>query len=131
MTPADQSNQAIRGVMHCQEQFWQALQAKDDALFAQILADDFVCHAPDQAEQLRAAFIATLTCIPLIIVSMTGEQIAVRVFDQIAVLTGIQVAQLRLPDGSHISERLALTNIFRQTAGHWQMVLAHPVPLPK
>jgi ketosteroid isomerase-like protein len=66
---------------------------------------------------------------PMTVASVTAEQVAVHVFDHLAVLTGMQVAELHLPDGSAVQQRLALTNIFRRTAEGWQMVVAHPVTL--
>ena len=130
MTPANSANEATLDVLQCQEQFWLALQQKDAERFAQVLAGDFVCRSPGEPDQLRAAFIAAITNMPLTVVSVAGEQIAIQLFDKLAVLTGTQVAQLLLPNGERLAERLALTNVFRQTAGRWQMVLAHPVALP-
>lgn len=127
MTLVDQTN--LQAVMDCQRQFWQALEAKDARLFSRALADDFVCFSPNQAQQSREAFIATLTGMPVNVVHVSAEQVAVRLFGDIAVLTGVQLAQLALPDRSTVVERLALTNVFRRVGETWQMVVAHPVTL--
>jgi len=74
-------------------------------------------------------FIATITRMPPTVVRVSAEQLAVHLFDTVAVLTGTQVARLHLPNGSQVDERLALSKLFRQTAGQWRMVLAHPVKL--
>jgi ketosteroid isomerase-like protein len=94
------------------------------------LAEDFVCRSPGQEDQDRAAFIATLTSIPLAILNINNEAIAIHVVGDVAVLTGTQIAQMRLPNGETISERLALTNVFQYSDGRWKMILAHPVSLP-
>jgi ketosteroid isomerase-like protein len=129
MLPNQLSSDAGQAVFLCQQQFWHALQRKDAELFAQVLADDFVCRSPGQADQGRIAFIATITSIPLTITNVVGEDLAIYKLHDVAVLTGTQVAYVRLPNGDEMQERLALTNVFRQTAGQWQMVLAHPVSL--
>jgi len=129
MTSNDRARQVVQAVLECQQQFWLALARKDADLLAQVLADDFVCHSPGQPDQQRTAFITSVTHMPLTVVNVSAEQVAVQLFDTVAVLTGTQVAQLGLPDGSTIEERLALTNIFRHISGQWQMVLAHPVAL--
>jgi ketosteroid isomerase-like protein len=129
MTPNSLSSETAHAVLQCQQHFWHALQCKDGDRFAQVLADDFVCRSPGQPDQSRTAFIMTLTSMPVTVISVTAEQVAVEHFDGVAVLTGTQVARLRLPSGSEVLERLALTNVFRQTAGQWQLVLAHPVTL--
>jgi ketosteroid isomerase-like protein len=124
------SSDALQEVLLCQQQFWQALQEKDAALFAQVLADGFVCRSPGQPDQQRTPFIATITGMPITVMHVTAEQVTIDLFDNIAILMGTQVAYLRLPNGNEVLERLALTNIFRYAAHQWQMVLAHPVPLP-
>ena len=131
MSADDLASDQTQAILQCQQQFWQALQHKDVGLFIHVLAADFVCRSPNQPEQTRPAFIQTITAMPVAVISATAEQIAIQFFGPIAVLTGTQVARLRLPDGSEADERLALTNIFRHTSGQWQMVLAHPVALSK
>lgn len=130
MTAPDLTHAAAQAVLACQQQFWVALQRKDADLFREVLADDFVCRSPGQSDQNRTAFITTITRLPLTVVSVAAEQMAVQLFDTVAVLTGTQVAHLQLPNGSQVAERLALTNVFRRTGGQWQMVLAHPITLP-
>jgi len=130
MTKDELPNETTQAILECQHRFWLALQRKDADLFMEVLAEDFVCRSPGQVDQDRPVFIATLTSIPLTILNVSGEAIAIRLAGDVAVLTGTQVAQMRLPDGEIVSERLALTNIFQRTEGLWQMILAHPVPLP-
>src|SRR5262245_24394359 len=130
MTSSDLARQAKQAVLECQQQFWLALERKDADLLSQVLADDFVCRSPGQADQQRSAFITTITRMSLTMVKVSAEQLAVQLFDTVAVLTGTQVARLQLPNGSQVDERLALSNVFRQANGQWQMVLAHPVTLP-
>lgn len=130
MTDDPNSNKATQAVLQCQQEFWLALQHKDAALFMQVLAEDFVCRSPGEADQDRTAFIAALTSIPFTIQDVKGEAIAVRIVDDVAILTGTQIAQMRLPNGETISERLALTNIYQHVGERWKMILAHPVPLP-
>jgi ketosteroid isomerase-like protein len=129
MTRNEQFDEARQAVLECQHRFWLALQRKDADLYMEVLAEDFVCRSPGQEDQDRAAFIATLTSIPLTILNVSGEAIAIHFVGEVAVLTGTQIAQMRLPRGETGSQRLALTNIFRYKAGMWQMILAHPVSL--
>jgi hypothetical protein len=130
MTRDELATEASQAVLECQHRFWLALQHKDAHLFREVLAEDFVCRAPDRVDQDRAVFIATLISIPLTILNVSGEAIAIRLVGDVAVLTGTQVAQMRLPNGEIVTQRIALTNIFQHRAGAWQMILAHPVALP-
>lgn len=126
---SEDPSDAAQATLECQQRFWRALERKDAALLAQALAEDFVCRAPGEPDQERAAFIAVIAALPIDILSVAGESIAVRVVGDIAILTGVQAAQLRLPNGAEATERLALTNVFQRTADGWRMILAHPVPL--
>ncbi len=130
MTKDDLSDEAKQAILQCQHQFWLALQRKDADLFTQVLAEDFVCRSPGEADQDRAAFIATLISIPITILNISSEEIAIQLVGNVAVLTGTQVAQMPLPNGETVSERLALTNIFQHNGEQWKMILAHPVSLP-
>ena len=129
MTNDEFSDDIQQAVMDCQRRFWAALQQKDAELFLQILAEDFVCRSPGQEDQDRTAFITTLTSIRFPILGIRGEEIAIRVVGDVAILTGTQVAHMRLPSGAAVPQHLALTNIFERNADRWQMILAHPVVL--
>jgi ketosteroid isomerase-like protein len=113
-----------RDVLRAQQAFWDALKAKDARQFDTILAEDFAAVRPDQS---RADFIRSLTSFPVEITAVSAADVQVRRFGDVAVLTGTQVAHIRLPNGSTVTQSLALTNIFRHTADQWRMVLAHPV----
>jgi uncharacterized protein (TIGR02246 family) len=111
--------------MRVQAAFWQALRTKDAALFATIIATDFVGRSPGEADQSREAFIATLTAFPVRVAEIGGEGIAVHVFGEMAVLTGVQVARLELPDGTARASRVMLSIVFCRRDRHWLMVLSH------
>jgi ketosteroid isomerase-like protein len=116
-------------ILHVQEQFWQALQTKDAALFTTLLAPRFVGRSPGEPDQTRDEFIATLLAFPGSVSEIAGEAIAVHVFGEVAVLTGGQVARLQLPEGKARSSRVMVSNVFCQEDQSWQMVLSHAFEL--
>ena len=116
-------------VYQVQQQFWSALQSKDRKAFERLLADDFIGRSPGQANQDRTAFIDTLTGFPVQVRSVGSDNLEVHVFGTIAVVTGLQVAQLELADGQVKENRIAITNIFQQQDGRWLLKLAHAVAL--
>jgi ketosteroid isomerase-like protein len=116
-------------IIHAQQSFWAALKAKDAALFESILTDDFVSVTPKQPNESRAEFVRTLTSFPGEVESVDCDPLQVHLFGDVAVLTGIQIALLRLPNGVTVSDSIAITNVFRRIANGWMMVLAHPVEL--
>jgi uncharacterized protein (TIGR02246 family) len=123
---ADDSPQEI---LAAQEQFWRALATKDASGLAAILASDFVARSPGETDQTREEFITTLTTFPLSIGKIVGEDIKVHLFGPVAVLTGVQVAQLPLPRGKTRSSRVMLTNVFRYQDQRWRLALSHSFEL--
>lgn len=123
----DQSAQ--QAVLRVQEQFWQALRTGDAALMATILAPEFVGRSPGEPDQTREEFITTLTTFPVRIAELSGEAMAVHVFGEVVILTGVQVARLEWPDGKARSSRVMVSNVFCQRNQSWRMVLCHAFEL--
>jgi ketosteroid isomerase-like protein len=124
---SDQPTQ--QAVLRVQTQFWQALQSRDAVLLAAVLAPEFVGRSPGEADQTREEFVATLTTFPVRIAEIGGEAIAVHVFGAVAILTGVQVARLELPDGKARSSRVMVSNVFCQRDLNWRLVLSHAFEL--
>jgi ketosteroid isomerase-like protein len=114
-------------VIAAQQAFWDALKRKDAALYNTILTADFVSIG--NPNQSRSEFIKTLTSFPVEIISVEGDDLQVHIFGNIAILTGLQRAQLRLPSGKMATETLAINNIFRHENNHWRMALVRPVQM--
>jgi hypothetical protein len=62
-------------------------------------------------------------------VSVEGEHVKASVYGEVGVLTGVQRATVRLPDGSEVRDAGAFTDVCFKRGGRWQMVLAHSVSL--
>jgi ketosteroid isomerase-like protein len=52
------------------------------------------------------------------------------VFGEVAILTGVQLAEARLPDHAPEESAVAFTDVFVQRDGRWLMALAYGVELP-
>jgi ketosteroid isomerase-like protein len=116
-------------LFQAQEKFWTALQSKDRKALERLLADDFIGRSPGQPNQDRTAFIDTLTGFPVQVRSVGSDNLEVHVFGIVAVVTGVQLAQLDLENGQVKENRIAITNIFQQQDGHWLLKLAHAVSM--
>jgi hypothetical protein len=99
MTSDERANDISQAVLECQHRFWLALQRKEVDLFREVLSADFVCRSRGQEDQDRAALIATLTSIPVTTLDVRGEAIQIHFWGAVAVLTGIQVDQMRMVGG--------------------------------
>jgi hypothetical protein len=118
-----------QAVLQVQNIFWTALKTKDASSFESILSDSFLSRSPDQANQSRAEFIKTLVSFPMTVVSVEASNFEVHQFNDVAILTGTQIAHLQLPDRTTIINRIAVTNVFHHLADRWLMVLTHTVDL--
>jgi uncharacterized protein (TIGR02246 family) len=125
-TPNENASIVVRQV---QQQFWTALQNKDRQAFERLLADDFVSRSPGQPNQGRTEFIDTLTGFPAQIRSVGSDNLEVHVWGEVAVVTGVQTAQLELANGQVRGNAIAITNVFQWQQGHWALKLAHAVSL--
>ena len=120
----------IESVLQTQKRFWSALQSQSAPDFEAILAENYRCVSPLQADQNRAEFIHTLVTMPLTVSSVTCDNMQVDVWGDVAVLTGVQIAHMHFKNGEGVVDRLAITNIFNRVGEDWLMVLSHAVSLP-
>jgi ketosteroid isomerase-like protein len=119
-------DQAIHAVQHT---FWQALKAKDAAMFESVLAEGFVSRSPDQVDQDRVAFIQTLTSFPITVAEVGSDNLQVHMFGDTAVISGVQAAKLQMPGGSSVTQRIAITNVLQRIGDTWLIVFSHAVEL--
>jgi uncharacterized protein (TIGR02246 family) len=129
MSQTNPNENASIVVRQVQQQFWTALQNKDRQAFERLLADDFVSRSPGQPNQGRTEFIDTLTGFPAQIRSVGSDNLEVHVWGEVAVVTGVQTAQLELANGQVRGNAIAITNVFQWQQGHWALKLAHAVSL--
>ncbi len=107
-----------------------AIKDKDAATLEPLLADDFVYRTHFGAEADKAEFLKSIASFPVKIISIRGEELKVNVYGDTAVLTGVQLAQAKAPEGEVEESAVAFTDVFVRRAGRWLMVLAYGVELP-
>jgi ketosteroid isomerase-like protein len=62
--------------------------------------------------------------------AVRGEDLKVNVYGETAILTGVQLAEVRTPEGNLEESAVAFTDVFVSREGQWLMVLAYGVELP-
>jgi ketosteroid isomerase-like protein len=116
-------------VKQTQEQFWMALQNKDRSVMASVLADDFLARSPGQPNQGRAEFIDSLTSFPAQVLSIRSDDLEIHIWGDVAVVTGVQSAEVKFANGQIKMNRIAITNVFQYQQERWIMRLSHAVAL--
>jgi ketosteroid isomerase-like protein len=117
-------------VLALEREIMAAIRGKDVATLAPLLADDFLYRTHFGAEADKAAFLESIASFPIEILSLRGEELKVNVYGDTAVLTGVQIAEARPPEGETEESAVAFTDVFLRRNGQWLMVLAYGVELP-
>jgi ketosteroid isomerase-like protein len=107
-----------------------AIRNKDAVALEPMLADDFCYRTHFGAETDKAGFLQSIVSSPFEILSLHGEELNVNVYGDTAVLTGVQIAEARPPEGEKEESVVAFTDVFVRRDGRWLMVLAFGVELP-
>ena len=117
-------------VLAIEREIMAAIRQKDAATLEPMLADDFCYRTHFGAETDKAGFLQSIVSSPFEILSLHGEELNVNVYGDTAVLTGVQIAEARPPEGEKEESVVAFTDVFVKRDGRWLMVLAFGVELP-
>ena len=130
MTDPINDEVADEEVLAIEREIMAAIRAKDVAILGPMLADDFCYRTHFGAETDKAGFLQSVTSSPFEILSLHGEELNVNIYGDTAVLTGVQIAEARPPEGEKEESVVAFTDVFVRRDGRWLMVLAYGVELP-
>jgi ketosteroid isomerase-like protein len=107
-----------------------AIRSKDAAKLGPLLADEFCYRTHFGAETDKPGFLKSVVSSPFEILSLHGEELNVDVYGDTAIITGVQIAEARPPEGESEESVVAFTDVFIRREGSWLMVLAFGVELP-
>lgn len=126
----DHSIETAKAILQIEGEIMAAIKAKDAASLGPMLADEFIYRTHFGAESDKDEFLESIAAFPIEILSLRGDELKVNVYGEMAVLTGVQVAEARPPEGETEESAVAFTDVFVRRAGRWLMVLAYGVELP-
>jgi ketosteroid isomerase-like protein len=116
-------------ILLLEEEIFGAVKSRDASVLERVLTDDFIYRSQGQ-EVDRDDFLKRCAAFPYEIVSIRGEDLKVNVYDNLAVVTGLQFAQIKGADGKEESV-VAFTDVFLKQDDKWMLSLAHAVDLPQ
>ncbi len=119
----------VDAVLRLENEIMEHIRAKDTRALEPLLTPDFVYRTPG-VEISRADFLKGIAAVPGQITFVEGEGLRVRVFGEVAILTGVQRARVRADDGSEQEGLSAFTDVFIKRNGRWRLALAYGVELP-
>lgn len=129
MTKDDEAA-AVGAILQIERDIRAAIKEKNAAALEPMLAKEFIYRTHFGAEADKRAFLESIASFPIEILALRGEELKVSLFGETAVLTGVQVAEARLPEGQPEQSAVAFTDVFVRRNGGWLMALAYGVELP-
>jgi len=117
-------------VLQLERDIMVAIKNKDAATLEPMVADDFIYRTHFGAEADKAEFLKSVASFPVEILAIRGEELKVNVYGDTVVLTGVQFAEVRMPQGATEEGAVAFTDVFVRRDGRWLMVLAYAIELP-
>lgn len=128
--PGNTSAEIAQTILQIERDIMAAIKSKDAITLEPMLADDFIYRTHFGAEADKAEFLKSIASFPVKILDVHGEELKVNVYGEIAVLTGVQLADVRAPEGEVEESVVAFTDVFVRREERWLMVLAYGVELP-
>lgn len=107
-----------------------AIRDKNSTALESFVAEDFQYLTATGETRDRARFLKDIASLPEEIEWLSADQMHVRVFGSIGVVTGVQQAKVRKADGSLVEARDGFTDVFRRTGSDWELVMVYAVELP-
>lgn len=129
MNDVEKNESAEKDILRIEQELFNAIREKDARRFGLFLADDFLYRTHEGKELGKEEFLRGIAAMPVEISSVRGEHQRVRVYGDIAVLTGVQRAEWRQGDAAAGVNSVAFTDVFERRDGRWLLVLAYGVEL--
>jgi ketosteroid isomerase-like protein len=117
-----------RALLALEDALMEAIRRKDRRGVRLTLSRDFTLLGPDGSELDVEGFVSAVTSVPGELLEVSAEHLRARVIGGVGVLTGVQRARVRLPDGTVVEEVQAFTDVCTRSDDGWRMRLAHSAP---
>ena len=122
---------AVEELLSLESSVMQAIASKDRAALRPVLAETFVLRMPGATDVTKDQFLDSIAAVPGNIESSRGEGTRASVVDGVGIVTGVQIATVRLAEtGAVVTSRGAFTDVFTRVDGRWRLALAFSVELP-
>ena len=118
---AERVNRALKEILQLEFRLATAIQQKDADTLREIWNDDYLLTGPDGRVVSKADLIAAIGDATLEEDSLQLDDLRLRLFDNVAILTGHAVAKIRVA-GEDYSGSYRGTGILIKRQGQWQVI---------
>jgi ketosteroid isomerase-like protein len=134
MSTSDKNGEKLteeqQAILLLEEEIFGAVKSRNASVLERVLTDDFIYRSQDQ-EVGRDDFLKLCATFPYEITSIRGADLKVNVYENLAVVTGLQYAKTKGDDGNEKTSVVAFTDVFVKPKDKWMLSLAHAVDLPQ
>jgi ketosteroid isomerase-like protein len=127
---SEKLTEAQQAVLLLEEEIFGAVKSRDASVLERVLTDEFIYRSPGQ-EVSRDDFLKLCATFPYEIISIRGADLKVNVYENLAVVTGLQFAKTNGDEGKEETSVVAFTDVFVKQKDEWMLALAHAVDLPQ
>jgi hypothetical protein len=114
-------------ILQLEEKLQAATLQNDVATTAELLADDWLNINANGAITHKARSLELMPKFKFI--SITNEDVVVRVYPGAAVVTGRSIRQLEASDSKVITSHVLFTRVYAQPKGQWQVITSQATPI--
>jgi ketosteroid isomerase-like protein len=131
MSNDSQHHRLVQELLDIDREIMKAIGAKDAERLAPLLAEAFTLKTPGAPEMMRDAFLEAIAVLPGEILSIAGRESTPLVVGEVGIVSGVQVAQVRLADdGRIVTSQSVYTDVFERRDGQWRLRFAFSSELP-
>jgi hypothetical protein len=118
------SDDVVAELVRLSHEIMEAIRRRDRKALDEVLLPDFAQVDERGQRQGKEAFIAAVEAGEFQVEQLKCETLSVEPFDRVAVVCGVQWAQVRMPGGERVEGRTAFTDVFVRGATGWQLRVA-------
>ncbi len=122
--------ETVAQILKLERDIMEAIKTKNPTALAAMVAEGFTYRTHFGAAATKQEFLQSIASFPMEIVSISGEELNVDLYGETAILTGVQHAEARAPEGEPEQSTVAFTDVFVRNDGRWLMAMAYAVELP-
>ncbi|WP_342378209.1 nuclear transport factor 2 family protein [Myxococcus stipitatus] len=121
----------VQALLSLEQAIVRAIHTRDTQSLKNFMAEDFVFRGAGAVESDRAAFLDSVSTLEADILSLETQNVRAHVFGETGILTGTQLARVRLSDGTVINDISEFADVCQRREGRWWVVLAHSITTPE
>jgi hypothetical protein len=131
MPPTTLAAEDETALLDAEHRIFDAIRQRDIAVLEAELSPEFRHASIGGDEQLLDAFLMAVRESPFEILELRGRGLRCRAAGNTAIVSGVQEARVKLPDGTEASGATAFVDVFVRTPSGWRLWQALSQELPE